>query len=172
VKSKPKLPRWLSDECADAAQKVGRRQIDLDDAATDLADAAIDKDDDWIRDSIAFIIRGAIRGKMAIRGRAALKELERKTALAQGKTVQMAADDVCSYFFPTDTFSPSALLSEAAAYAYDLLARSERHWKVAVARVKYAEQLIKAVGGNKDGKATLGDAVKAFRESGGRAASE
>jgi hypothetical protein len=162
---RPKTPRWLSDDCTEAAKKISRKQIDLDEAAADLADAAIDKDDAWVRATVAATVAEILRRKLGQLGRLALRELEREADRATGATYQPGFDDVCTYFFPPDTFPPTAMLTEAVAYAYDTLGRAERHWKVGVARVKYVEGLIAAVGGNKDGNVTLGDAVRAFGAS-------
>lgn len=165
-----KTPRWLSDELDEAVKKAASKQLSKSDAMEDLAAAVLEKDEEYVLALIKDKLSGQFDQRMQNRLRLAVREMEREADDEAGASRQLGFDDVCSYFFPEDTFPPSTLLTEAAAWAYDLLGRAERHYKVAGERVKFTEQMLTAVGGNADGKATLGEAVAALRDSGSAAA--
>jgi hypothetical protein len=159
----------LDDELTDAVKKVAEKQLNRSTAIDDLSDAVIEKDDD--------LILGIVRDWMAKRYderwrrqvRLAAKEVEREVDKAVSANWQPGFDDICSYFFPPDTFPPSTILAEAVAYAYDLLGRAERHHQVAEDRVAFVERMLAAVSG--DVQVTLAQAVTALQEDGDAAAS-
>jgi hypothetical protein len=158
----------LADELDEAVKKVSSKQLDRRDAVGDLSGAVYEKDEATVLDLIKEWISDQLDRRIRVRLRLAARELEREADDAADASRQLGFDDVCSYFFPEDTFPPSTLLSEAMAWAYDLLGRAERHHKIATDRVQFAERMLAAVDGNS--QASLGEAVTALRESGDAAA--
>lgn len=163
-----RTPRWLSDELDEAVKKVSSGQIDHRQAVGDLSEAVYEKDEESVLDLIKEWLSGQIDRRMRALRRLAAKEWERAADDAVGASRQLGLDDVCSYFFPPDTFPPSTVLAEAMAHACDLQARAERHHKIADDRVKFAERMLAAVDGND--QATLAEAVTALGDSGSTAA--
>lgn len=163
-----RTPRWLADELTDAVKKVSLKIWSHRQAVEHLSATAYEKDEEWVLGVIGERLSALLEGRTRKRQRLAAKEWERKADDAVAASRQLGFDDVCSYFFPPDTFPTSTLLAEAMAYAYDTLRRAERHHKVATDRVKFAERMLAAVGGND--QASLGEALTALRDSGGAAA--
>lgn len=167
-----RTPTWLAAELETLNRRRMNGDIFRDEAITLAVEAVEAKDPDLMAQIHREWVGQRLDESAKLLNRRTVKEQDRRRAEASTGEVQPGFDDECSYFFAPDTFPDSTLLTETGAYAYDLLARAERHHKVAQDRVKFQERMVAAVGGNTDGQATLGEGKAALRASGGKVAAE
>lgn len=161
-----RTPTWLAAELETLNRRRLNGDITRSDAIALAVETAKDKDPDLMAEIHYEWFGQRLDDSSKRIGRQASKDLDRRRdEVATGQS-QPGFDEVCSYFFPPDTFPDSTLLTESGAHAYDLLGRATRHLHVAEERVKFQERMVAAVGGNEDGTATLGDGKAALQTRG------
>lgn len=140
------LPKWLAHEIDELGRAVKSGEVDREEAIDTLTDHAFDKDEDWVREVIIAHLSGkldsAIKKIKDTQTKRAERELDR---LIVGEAT---FDDICSDYWPRDTFGPRTPLEELGHHDEEMLGLADRHMTRANERHARYIELVKAAQGN------------------------
>ena len=157
-----KYPKWYPAERGALARRIHEMELVPAEAADQLSGLVIDKDADFLRAVVHDWVTAELKREEQRLATAAVRkrrrEIEGAAKVAAGHVQPTLDDDL----FPGPD---STLLTTDGEYAYDLHGRAERHFKRAERRLAIYEQRLAAVGGNRDGQATRGEAIASLRRA-------
>src|SRR5215510_4180851 len=139
------LPKWLASEIDELARRVKSGELDREHAVGTLTDHAFEKDEDWIRGLVTAHLSGKLDSAVAKLRKAASREVARTIAV----DVQGSFDEICSDFWPRDTFGPETTLEDLERHTEEMRSLTQRYVKRDEERERRLHELIRAAGGNK-----------------------
>jgi hypothetical protein len=139
------LPKWLAQEIDDLARRVKSGELDREHAVTTATDHVFEKDEDFIRGLVTAHLSGKLDSAVTKLRKAASREVARIIA----PDYQSAFDDICSDFWPRDTFGPETTLEDLERHAREMRSLTKRFSDRDDERDVRLRELIRAAGGNK-----------------------
>jgi hypothetical protein len=139
------LPKWLAQEIDDLARRVKSGELDREHAVGTATDHVFEKDEDFIRGLVIAHLSGKLDSAVAKLRKAASREVARITAPDH----QGAFDEICSDFWPRDTFGPETTLEDLERHTEEMRSLTQRYVQRDNERERRLQELIRAAGGNK-----------------------
>lgn len=118
-------PKWLADEIEEFARRVKRGELEREEAVETLRDDARKKDDDWVNGVITATLSGKLDTAMSKIKKADQRRIERD--IDRVATGNATFDDICSDYWPRESYGALTPTDELMRYAEDMLQLSERH---------------------------------------------
>jgi hypothetical protein len=140
------LPRWLAEEIDELGRSVKSGELDREHAVGTLVDHAFEKDELYIRGVITAHLSGKLDNWLKQRRNDAGR---RAAEAAAGGRSQGGFDDICSDYWPRDTYGPLTTLEDLEKYNEEMRAMTDRFAKRDDDRDRRLQELIRAAGGNK-----------------------
>src|SRR5882672_6780399 len=96
------MPKWLADEIDELARRVKSGELSREEAIEKALEHVREKDDNWIDGVITATLSGKLDAAVSRLRKSASREVARTVAAHY----QGAFDEICSDFWPRDTFGP------------------------------------------------------------------
>jgi hypothetical protein len=139
------MPKWLADEIDELARRVKSGELSREEAIEKALEHVREKDDNWIDGVITATLSGKLDAAVSRLRKAASREVARTVATHS----QGAFDEICSDFWPRDTFGPETSLEDLEKYAEEMSTMTQRYVRRDEERDRRLQELIRAAGGNK-----------------------
>lgn len=139
------VPKWLAGEIDEMARRVKSGELERAQAIDTLREHAREKDDAWVDGVVTATLSAKLDDAVRKLRKAASKEVARQVAPDH----QGSFDEICSDFWPRDTFGPETTLEDLERHTEEMRALTKRYVKRDEERERRLAELIYAAGGNK-----------------------